>query len=866
MADQYAPLADDLAESAGQVQPDQNPAVPPGETKTVEEVRENLGFVLSYEDAQRKAEDEELYFEGVDMWDEDARTARESSEDDLGHKIPGKPIVSVNLLDQNIQQVVSEGRSARLSLTVKPKAGIANTATSNHMKGLVRSIQVESGALEVRLWALERAAKVGRGGYLLETEFADESDFDLELRLGRILDYSTVYWDPYSQKADRSDAEWCIVTDWISERERKRRWPTKPIMAPQGAFSDTKDEWFAAADEGKGLNRRIRIATYYKVETVKHTLGFHPDFGRGWIGEKPSRDRGVTETMPDDLAKACLAEAEGTRTKEVEDRSVMIYTVDGVQVLEKHPWHGRYIPILEVIGKEYFVKGKRRWKGMIANAAEILRVINVLVSAAVELAGSMPRIPYMMAVGQDQGVESMWDDAGVKNYTRLLYVPQTVDGVLVGAPTRQNTEPQIQGLMLLIRMMHEMYHAVTGSVAPQLRAVNPYDRSGKAIEALQRQGAAGTSNYLDNLATITMLHEGKVLVDAIPHYYDREGRVVRVMGEEHEDEAAVMIKVPFYLDADGAPQPVPCPACQGAGVTMQRANRWNPLSLPAPVPCAECHGSKVATKANAPKVWQEKPVEYVDFSEGAFKVQAALDRSYQTKQDEALAGMETLAKSAPGMVPMFADLWVRAMAFSGSNEIADRIKARMPEGSDDLKEIPPEFQGRFVQMQTQYKQAVQALQEAQQLLQTDAMKQAGQKEIALIKGALEEKLVRLKSHGKILEQKAQTDDDGHLEILRSKLEQMQVDVEHRHEVLLEQMTERHDVIMQLLKEQSTKEIERHGAGLHDAAATKAAQQADLHAERADTRKEAAAVNASARTETAADRAAAREVESGDSET
>ena len=661
-------------ESAGQVQPTPEP-INEAEKAIVQEVVDAFTFAKSYYDVQLRAENDELEFEGVDMWTADARLSRDEHKDEAtGSTIPAKPTLSVNLLDQNIQQVVSEARQARLALTVKPKAGLANTKTAGYFKGLVRNIQVESGALEVRLWALERAAKVGRGGYRLVAEFANDGDFDLDLVLERILDYSIVLWDPYSQRADRSDAEWCVVTEWMSERERLRKWKDKPIIPGEGAFESDDHDWFAADATNPSL-RRCRIATYYKVTHTIRILGHHSTFGRGWVGTGPE-DSDIP-VMPPEMAEAVRQKAPGTRQRDVDERAVMIYTVDGTQELERHPWHGRFIPVIELIGKEYFVKGKRRWKGIIANAMDLLRAINVLVSSATEIAGAMPRSPYIMYEGQDEGLEEEWDDLFITNRSRVHVKSVDLEGKPAPLPQRQQTEPQIQGLMLLIRMMHEMYHAVTGSVAPQLRAVNPYDRSGKAIEALQRQGAAGTSNYLDNLATISMLYEGKVLIDAIPQYYDKEGRILNVSGENSEDEVAIIIKTPFIRDGEGNPVPIPCQACKGTG--QQRSTTWNPFT--PMVSCQVCGGSKHATKENMPKVWEEREVEYVNFADGQFKVAAAIDRSYQVKQEEALAGMQQLAQAAPEMVPVYADLWVRAMGFSGSNEIADRIRAGGPMGT-----------------------------------------------------------------------------------------------------------------------------------------------------------------------------------------
>lgn len=842
-------------DSAGQLQPDTRTPAEEAEKTLVQEVVDFYAFCKSYYDVQLRAENEDLEFEGVDMWSADAREKRDEHTDEAtGSTIPAKPTLSINLLDQNVQQVVSEARQARLALTVKPKAGLSTTKTAGYFKGLVRNIQVESGALEVRIWALERAAKVGRGGYRLVAEFANDGDFDLDLQLERILDYSTVMWDPYAQRADRSDGEKCLVSDWMSEEERLRKWSNKPIIPSEGAFNSDDHEWFAAADETGA--RRCRIATYYKVEHTTRKLGYHPSFGRGWLRAGPESTN--IPVMPPELAAACMAEAPETRIRDVDERRVMIYITDGTQELERHPWEGRYIPVIETIGKEYLVKGKRRWKGIIANTKDLLTAINVLISAATELAGQMPRSPYIMLEGQDQGFEEEWDDLFVTNRTRVHVRGVDLEGKPAPLPQRQQQEAQIQGLMLLIRMMHEMYHAVTGSVAPQLRAVNPYDRSGKAIEALQRQGAAGTSNYLDNLATISMLYEGKVLVDAIPHYYDTPGRILNVSGEGSDDEVSIMIKVPFIRDGDGNPVAVPCPACQGKGTTRPT---FGPTSIPNPfaadVPCQVCGGSKQATKQNMPKVWQEKEVEYVDFSDGEFKVAAVVDRSYQTKQEEALAGMAQLATAAPEMVPIYADLWVEAMGFSGSKQISERIKARTEAGSEDVKDIPEAFRGRFLKLQAQHQQAMAALQEAQKMLESDSIKAAGQKEIAMIKAALQGKVEQIKLQGKMIEVQTTAQSDAQLEILRGKIAEMQRESEQRHEAMLATLEQRHEIVLALLKERGAKEVERHSVALHDAAAQKAAEQADLSATAADVRKELSAQAAHERGEVSAERADAR---------
>ena len=846
-------------ESVGQAQSPPDPPDVAAEKTKVQEVIDAFAFAKSYETEQRQAEDAEETFVDVDMWLPEHRESRGEHIDSVtGRKVVAKPTLSINLFEQNLQQIVSESRQAKLALTVKPKAGIANTKTAGYYKGLIRNIQVESGALEVRLWALERASKIGRGFYLITAEFANDGDFDLDLVLKRILDQSTVYWDPYAQHAAYKDADDCVVTDWISLDARKRRWPQKPIVVPEGAFEDDGNDWFAA-DADDPSKKRVRIATYYKVQHTDRMRGFHPQTGSMWLDE-----------MPLEIAAAAKAKAPGTGLRPVDQRSVIIRIVDGTQVLEETPWLGRYIPVITVIGKEKFIKGKRRYQGHVANVQDILRAINVIISSATEIAGSMSRAQWVMYAGQDAGFEDMWDDAPVRGYNRLYIDPdaKSASGETLPLPQRQQPEPPIQGLILLLNMMQQMYHAVSGSVAPQLRAVNPLDRSGKAIEALQRQGAAGTSNYLDNLATISMPYEGEVFISAIPKYYDTPGRILMVMGEEHDDEIAIMLKRPFIRNGDGQPIAVPCQVCQGKGEIP--GPLWNPFIGPSQ--CPACQGTTFATHETMPETWQEQPVEYVDFADGEFKVIASLDRSYQTKQEEALAGMTALAESAPQLVPLYAHLWVRAMAFSGSGEIADLIKSKMDAGEDDdeaLKNLPPAIRARYSALKQQHQEALQALQQAQQLLQTDAVKNAGQKEIAALKAGVQERVERLKIEGRMLEKGADAQADGALEVLRGQLTTMQQESQQQHEILL-----------QLLKEKGEKEVERHSVALHDVAAAHAAERMGVSeavayqrdrlaageddarersafAEEAD-RSEGAQARADARAESAAARAAERD--------
>ena len=157
-----------------------------------------------------------------------------------------RPCLTVNLLDQPIEQIITEARDAHLGLKVTPKAGVTTTPLSEVMNGLVRAIQVGSGAAESRLWALDRAVKSGRGNYRVNVTFASDRDtspeamFDLDIVVERILNQGTVYWDPIGATQERHRAAAVAIVaeaaspedlDVAEAAERARRRPRTGVLA-----------------------------------------------------------------------------------------------------------------------------------------------------------------------------------------------------------------------------------------------------------------------------------------------------------------------------------------------------------------------------------------------------------------------------------------------------------------------------------------------------------------------------------------------------------------------------------------------------------------------------------------------------------
>lgn len=606
------------------------------------------------EEPQRQRELEDLKFDSGEQWPDDIKLARAGRTGPI--PTPARPCLTINKLDAPVLQVLNQQRNAKLAIEVKPKAGPATMAVAEVCQGLIRHIEEESNAQIARAWAFERAAKVGRGFYRILKRYSNDGDFDQDLIIARILNQHMVFLDPYSTEPDWSDGEWGFICEDLPEKRYKRAFPKSKLAhyddSELHALGTDAPEW----TRGDKESRILRVAEYFYVETKKRNLVIIDAIEGVFPGYE-----GFEDELPKDHGLVIAQE------REVETRTVHWCKINAVEVLEKTIWDGRYIPIIPVIGREYNVNGERTFKGIIANAKDAQRSYNYMRSAQVEAIGLAPRAPFIMAEGQDEGYEDMWANSNTVNYPALKYRPVSLMGQAVPPPQRNVTEPAIQAITVAAGAADDDIKATTGVGDPSLGLMTPSDRSARALKSLQQQSELGNANYLDNLASISMKHEGRVLLDLLPKVYDRPGRVVRILGEEKDETAEVA------LGPDGTPAP-------------------------------------------------EEGMPVVDLSQGQYSVVVSVGKSYKTRREEQNDLIGQLLTAAPQMAPVISDIWVESMDFPSSQKIAKRLHRMLPPQlqSEDGGEppIPPQVQQQLQQASQTIEQLQAQMQEMAQKIQT----------------------------------------------------------------------------------------------------------------------------------------------------
>jgi hypothetical protein len=563
------------------------------------------------------------------------------------------PRLTSNRIAQAVAQVVNDSRQNRPSIKCLPVDSGADVKTAEMLNGLIRHIQSISDADTAFDTAIDSAVTCGVGFIRVLTEYASDDSFDQEIVIKRVRNPLTVYVDPECQDPTGSDARYIFVTSWVEKEEFEDKYPKSAAVSFDTNARGDSDQWYG--------EKGIRVAEYWERSAESDKLHRYSDGSFGFASE----DNGLL--------------GEPIDIREVERKTVKCYTMCGNEVLSTDEWAGQYIPISRVVGNELDVEGHVQFTGMVRNAKDAQRLINLWDSREAELLSLAPKSPFIGVAGQFEGFEREWGSANIDNRPYLEYNPvvDTDAGPQAfPAPQRQMPPPISQGILQAKQGAIDGLKAVTGIFDASL-GQRSNETSGKAILARQRQGDNASFNYIDNLGR-AIRYVGRIIIDLIPSIYDTP-RVARILGE---DGVHSMAAIDPSADQSYA-------QVQGQDGAIQSI--YNP-------------------------------------SVGRYDVIVTTGPSYNTKRQEAAEGMIALTQTNPDLWPIIGDLLVNSLDWPGADKMAKRLKAMLPpqaaaaDKSDDENQgpqIPPELKQQMDQMMQQHEQLTEALHSAQDKLEEE---------------------------------------------------------------------------------------------------------------------------------------------------
>jgi hypothetical protein len=597
----------------------------------------------AWSDIRKQALDD-LKFRAGDQWPDFIRNQRDQEK---------RPCLTFNQIPQFTRQVTNDQRQNRPGIQVNPVDDKADVETADIIQGLVRHIEYDSGADAAYDTAFMYAATSSFGFWRVTTEYAGPMTFEQDIKIKRIANPFTVYPDPDAVEPDHSDAEYYFVSEKMTKDRYKEKFGDEVPATGSAAWTSIGDasDWLDGDD--------VRIVEYfYKDRDTKKIV----QLSDGSVLLKEVMEKAFEEGELAHMGISIVAE------RETEFVTVRWAKLSGWEVLDETEWLGEHIPVVPVLGDELNVDGKLQLEGVVRFAKDPQRQFNFMMSATTEAIALAPKAPFVIAEGQIEGYEKLWENANNMAVSALVYKPQTLNDTLAPPPQRMQAEPAIQATTVAMMQASDAMKAVTGIYNAALGEPSN-EKSGVAIRNRAAQSQGSNYHFVDNLSR-AIRHTGRILIDLIPKVYDTK-RVVRIIGEDGEQKTVTV----------------------GPMSDQQRQQQQQQLQQ------------------------QVSGIQRIyDISVGKYDVTISTGPSYQTKREAAADGMLELSTKYPKLMDVAGDLVVKELDFPGATTIAERIKRTMPPSltqDDDDSGVPPAAAQMIAQLTDQNQQLTQHLNAAQ---------------------------------------------------------------------------------------------------------------------------------------------------------
>lgn len=465
--------------------------------------RDRFDRVVEAESEWRREAMHDLRFLAGEQWD---------SYDYRQRQLERRPALVINRLPSFKNQIVNEQRQNPAAIRVSPVDDKADKDTAKVLQGIIRHIEVASGADTAYATAFESAVTHGKGWVRVLTEYETPMSFSQRILIQRVRNPFCVYADPGAKEFDYSDMQWAFIVESMSRDAFMNAYP-QIDKRQYDAWTATGDAWVQ--------RDAVRVAEYFYLE---------------------HRRRKIVRLLDDSV----ILKDEVTRgTPIVEERETMIPTVYwckicGHEVLERTQWLGKWIPLIPVLGDEMDIDNKLMYAGIIRHAKDPQRMYNYWASSETETIALAPKAPYIGAEGQFEN-HPEWKTANIRNHAYLQYKPVSIGGTLAPPPQRNVQEPPVAAITQARLLAADDLKATTGIYDASL-GNRSNETSGRAIQSRQQESDTANYHYPDNLRR-AIRHLGRVLVDLIPRVYDQP-RVMRIIGED-DTEQVVSVNQPF---------------------------------------------------------------------------------------------------------------------------------------------------------------------------------------------------------------------------------------------------------------------------------------------------------------------------------
>jgi hypothetical protein len=285
---------------------DRKPTLRSGDEELLREIRDRYKYASdAWEDIRKERQKDMRYICG-NPWEDSDRKAREAV---------GRPVVNHDELNQYVNQAVNNLRQNKRGIKVEPGGNGADGKTAGTRQDLIRTIEYRNKAQDAYLRAgqdmLEGSYgffRIGRKYVIDDPADDDPHAFDQEITLGAIPNPDSVLYCPDTKQPDWADAPWCFVVEPLATDEFLRQWPNAQKRDFSAEDIRVAKDWIS--------DKTVLVAEYWKVITTEREL------------------------------------KRGKKSRKVQQKSVVQYFTNGLEILDEIEHPGDEVAIIPVIGLE----------------------------------------------------------------------------------------------------------------------------------------------------------------------------------------------------------------------------------------------------------------------------------------------------------------------------------------------------------------------------------------------------------------------------------------------------------------------------------------------------------------------------------
>jgi hypothetical protein len=451
-----------------------------------------------------KAQRELAFVDDYEHWSEDMLAERK-----------GRPCLVFDLISGATDQIINNMRQNPPEPRAQGVGNGADKATAEVIQGIIRNVDNDSAAEIAWTTAYEHAVKIGRGWVEIAFDYEDDPEhpFWQKLVVRRKPNPFTVYPDPAAMEFDYSDMRYCFDTETLDKEVFEERFPDAEWVESAAAgnrFESTGDnylqEWFT--DGG------MRVANYWWVETefewvcqsdtgavVRGKQKPKPPEGATWANERREAKR---------IVKCCKMSGAG----------IIGDIIEFVTTDEDRKPTLPAIPLVPVIGRESYIEGKRKLRGMVKGSMDANLAYDYARSKEAETISLSAISQWLADIAAIEGFQQHYADSNKKAITILPWRSRDASGNPLPEPKRISPEPASQAVTLAVEHAANDAKTTLTTWDPNLGSPGP-EQSGRAISLRQRQGDNAHFNFADNLAR-SVRHATRIEIALIPHIYSEE--------------------------------------------------------------------------------------------------------------------------------------------------------------------------------------------------------------------------------------------------------------------------------------------------------------------------------------------------------